>query len=170
MIKIGFSTRKKNILSMLIRWLTNSRVSHSFLIIDDETLGGQFVFEATDPFITIIPLNKFKSENDLVAVYAPIISLDNVLKEASNMLGESYSYTGLFGMIFVILGRWLKRKWNNPFSSSSSLFCSEFIILILQMAKYPFSEKILPQNTEPDDILKILEIPGNGIEVSIDNI
>ena len=75
---------------------------------------------------------------------------------ALEMVGERYDYSGLLGMVWVMIGRMLHRKWNNPTNSRKALFCSEMVVLLLQKSDYPNAGVLEPRNTTPHDIMKFL--------------
>lgn len=158
MIRVGFSTHTKSILSRIIRWFTGSKASHAWLLVDDPFFGMEMVMEATETGFRFIPYDNFKAEgNDIVAVLEPAYPLDEGVRQAARWLGESYDFAGLFGSIFVMMGRWLRRKWRNPFDKAHSMFCSEAVVQVLQAAKYPGAEKFDPSATTPQDLLDFLQ-------------
>jgi len=157
MIRIGFSTHQNNVMSRLIRWFTGSKVSHTWLLIEDAFFGVEMVMEATETGFRLIPYTNFKAEgNDIVAVLDPAHPLDAGVRQAALWLGERYDFTGLFGSAFVLLGRWLKRKWRNPFDAPQSMFCSEAVTRVLQAAAYPGAQNLDPAATTPQDLLDFL--------------
>jgi hypothetical protein len=161
MIKIGFSTSPKNIISKVIRWFTKSKASHTWVLFEDTFFGMEMVMESTDTGFRVVPFANFKAEgNEIVALVVPTAPLDDGVKAAASWLGESYDFGGLFGSAFVLLGRWLRRKWANPWASCKSMFCSEAVARILQAAKYPGSSVFVPEATTPQDLLDFFAAAG----------
>jgi hypothetical protein len=124
------------------------------------------VMEATEGGFRIVPLDKFSQQNFVVAVFTPKYSIEMGLKASVDWLGEHFDYAGLVGMAFVSLGRWLRRKWNNPWASSKAMFCSEAVVRVLQASNYPGAEGMLPTNTSPEDLLEFFHkerasVPGS---------
>lgn len=156
MIRVGFSTQKKNVFSRLIRRLTKSQVSHAWLLIDEAFLGLSMVMQATEGGWQLTDYRVFQSKNDVVCLIGPAVPLDSGVREAALWLGEHYDYTGLFGSIFVLLGRWLKRKWRNPLNVAHAMFCSEAVVYVLQSCEYPGSKELDPSATTPQDLLEFL--------------
>jgi hypothetical protein len=154
MVQIGFSTTPK-ILSRFIRWVTKSRVSHSFIIFD--WLGKRWVLESGFSGVVIVPWEKFQRDNIIVKVIAPGFVYNMDLLPAMEELGEKYDYGGLFGTAWVLIGRWLKMKWKNPFNDSKAMFCSELVTKILQKAGHPAVQGLDPATTTPEDLLELLE-------------
>ena len=103
-IKIGFSTSNA-LVSRLIRWVTRSRVSHTFLLIEDSFFGQDMVMEAASSGFRLIPYSVFQTGNTDVTLITPVVPIDEGVKKAVIWLGEKYNYTGDFGMLFVLLGR-----------------------------------------------------------------
>jgi hypothetical protein len=161
MIRVGFSTQLKNPLSRLIRWLTKSKASHAWLLFDDTFFGLRMVMEATEVGFRILPFSNFQAEgNDIVAIVQPAAPLEDGVMAAGQWLGESYDFAGLLGTSFVLLGRWLRRKWKNPLASPHAMFCSEAVVRVIQAAKYPGSEALVPASTTPQDLLNFFSRTG----------
>lgn len=157
MILIGFSTVPQNPFSRLIRAMTGSRVSHAWLLDTEGFHGVEVVIEATDVGFRLIPFDVFKKQNEVVATFTPPLSLEPGVRVAARWLGERYDFAGLFATSVVLLGRWLKRRWRNPVHSSDALFCSEAVVRVLQASGYPEADKLVPEDTTPEDLLEFLE-------------
>jgi hypothetical protein len=69
-------------------------------------------------------------------------------------LGEVYDYRGLVGMAWVELGRWLRKKWSNPWQSSKAMFCSELVAQVLVDSNYPMAQQFDPASTDPEQLLE----------------
>lgn len=163
MIKVGFSTHQKSIVSKIIRWFTKSKASHTWVLFEDTFFGMEMVMESTDTGFRVVPFANFKAEgNDIVALVDPVAPLDEGVKAAAAWLGESYDFGGLFGSAFVLLGRWLRRKWANPWASAHAMFCSEAVVRVLQAAKYPGSSAFDPEATSPQDLLDFFAKEGQA--------
>lgn len=160
--RIGFSTPEKfNPVSWLVRKITGSTASHAFFIYYDQDWDVDMVMEAHEVGFRILPLDHFEKKNKLVVTFTPKTSIDEGLKfVALEYLGTMYDYGGLFGGIFTMLGKWLKRKWHNPLQNSHSVFCSEAVVIALQKSKYTGSETLVAQDTTPQDLLEFLTIKG----------
>lgn len=156
MIRIGFSTNKTNPLSSFIRWVTKSQYSHCFLIVEDAFFGVDMALEADQYGFRLVPLEQFAKQHDIMLVVSPVAPIDEGVKKAATWLGESYDFTGLFGMAFVLLGRWLGRKWRNPLRAAHAMFCSEAIVYVLRAANYPGAADLTPSDTSPEDLAEFL--------------
>lgn len=151
-VKIGFSTSDWWV-SRIIRFFTRAAVSHTFLLLEGTSLGD-LVLEAewcgwklsTRQALT-------RGTTRIVATVAPAMDLAPAVLTALGWLDESYNYTGLFGMAWVAVGRWLGKKWRNPLRNSRSMFCSEAVVYVLQSAKYPNADLLDPQSESPEDLL-----------------
>jgi hypothetical protein len=154
-VKVGF-TSGSMVLSYIIKWATRSKVSHTFLYISDSFLGIDMVLQATMGGFNLVTYKKFAKSHTIVKLVDLHHPVDEGLKQASLWLGERYDYTGLFGSAFVLMGRWLKRKWSNPWDNSDAMFCSEAIVRVLQASNYPGSEKLDPSAVTPQDLLVFL--------------
>lgn len=152
--RIGFSTPKKfNPVSWLVRKLTGSQVSHAFFVYMDSDWGEDFVMEAHELGFRIVSLEKFKKANNILRLIIPKKSIDEGTRRvALEYVGTRYDYEELFGMIVVVVGRWLKAKWKNPFRSTSKVFCSEAVVRAMLLS--PGYETIsLDTDTDPQELL-----------------
>lgn len=156
--RVGFSTPKHfNPVSWLVRKFTGSRASHAFFVYTDNDFDMEMVMEAHELGFRLTPFEHFKKHNQLVKLVTPKHSIDTGLKAvAQRYLGTMYDYEGLLGMAWVMVGRWLKRKWKNPFRGSKYVYCSESVILA--MKESPGYEKLgLDADNDPERLLKYFE-------------
>jgi hypothetical protein len=154
-IQIGFSNSESWI-SRFICWITNSHVSHTFLLI--EIGGREFIAEAAiGRGFRMMLKHKWEKENTIVELVNPVVPLDRGWLSVENWLGEKYSYRGLLGCGWVMLGRKLKRQFHNPFHKSGSLFCSEANTKVIQESGWPGSENLIPSAMSPGDLLAFLK-------------
>lgn len=160
--RIGFSTPKRfNPVSWLVRKVTGSQASHAFFIYHDQDFDMDVVMEAHELGFRLIPFEQFKKKNKLIGVYVPRAPIDVGLRYvAQRYLGTMYDYGGLLGQITVQLGRWLKRKWKNPFRGSKNVFCSEAVCVALQQSPgfETFTED--PDSVDPQTLMEYFE---NGL-------
>ena len=152
MVKIGFSTTNM-FLSRLIRWVTRAKVSHVWFLI--EMYGKLFVLQADIGGITITPLSDYDKKWTIIEIVTPKQDID--LAPAWELLGQKYDYAGLLGCAWVYIGRWLKKKWKNPLASGHAMFCSEYIVDVLQADKYPNTQGLIPSSVSPEDLLELLK-------------
>jgi len=153
--RIGFSTTKKW-LSRLIRWFTKAPVSHSWILYFDVDFAQEMVLEATLEGVRIIPYEVFKQHNIIVKTFIPEIPLKQGFAKVGEKLGTLYDFAGLLGMLWVLLGRWFKRKFRNPWDNPQALFCSEFVAQVLRWSYYPGTEYWVPENMTPADLYQFL--------------
>ena len=156
--RVGFSTPKHfNPVSWAVRKFSGSRASHAFLVYHDIDFDMQMVMEAHELGFRLTPLDHFTKHNQIVKLVVPKNNIDAGVKHiAQRYLGTMYAYAGLIGMFIVMLGRWLHRKWKDPFRSSKNVFCSQSVILAMQQS--PGYEKLdLDQYSSPQDLLDFFE-------------
>lgn len=159
--RVGFSTPKQwHPLSALVRWITRSKASHTWLVYHDHDFEAEYVLEASGPGFRIIPYASFARQNKIVTVLEPKTNIDLGLCMMAKWLGSHYDFAGLLGAAWTMLGRWLKRRWHNPLGNSHSLFCSEAVVRTLQAAKYPGAESLNPEAMSPQDLLEFLTGTG----------
>jgi len=153
--RIGFTTSKTSWISRIIRWFTAGRSSHTFVVYHDVDFERDMIMEATEGGFKITPFSRY--ESSLVAIFTPKYSIEVGLRKSVDWLGEGYDYAGLFGMAWVELGRWLKRKWRNPWRDSKTMFCSEAVARIMIDSDYPGTKGWDPQSIDPEMLLDFFE-------------
>lgn len=154
---VGFSTPKRfNPLSWLVRKLTGSTVSHAWLLYRDHDFDLEMVMEAHEFGFRLLPYDTFQRHNVVVEVVNPDVNLDIGLRMLARRLGSAYDYGGLIGMVVVLLGRWLKRKWRNPLASSHAMFCSEAVVLALQASDCERAKTLVASTTSPQALMEAL--------------
>lgn len=155
-VLIGFSTRKWNPLSMLIRWVTGSKFSHAWLLFD--VMGVKQVLEATEWGYRLMSWELFQKKNLIVKTIDPQWDLTPGVKKALTLLGTPYDFFALLGMLFVVIGRKLKKRLNNPFANTThNLFCSEAVVDVCQWAGMPAMEGLDPERIGPEDLDLLVE-------------
>jgi hypothetical protein len=161
--RIGFSTSKTSWISRIIRWFTSSTVSHTFIVYYDEEWKRDMVMESEGGMGGSVRIVRFNpASTSIVKIVTPKYDIEVGMNKMVDNLGEVYDYTGLFGMAWVELGKWLKRKWRNPWHSSKNLFCSELVAQVLRDSGYPGSEQLDPGSTDPEMLLKFFEQEASG--------
>lgn len=150
MIRVGFST-SKNVVSWAIRKLTRSHVSHCFFIAN--LWGTECVLQAAELGFVALPLTEFLKGHQIITIYGLALEDTPTMQHALSLLGKPYDFLGLFGFLWVLLGRKLGRAWKNPVHSEGQLFCSEAIVRVLQKANYPGASLLDPERTSPQDLL-----------------
>lgn len=155
--QIGFSTRT-GIVPSIIRWVTRSKVSHVWFTYNDQDFKCRMVMEAGFHGFTLVPYENFVKHNNIIKVVNPKYDIDEGLASVSKWLGSLYDVRGLLGMAFVMLGRFLRLKWKNPFRNTKFLFCSESIARAMLACNYPGSSGMDPEAVTPQDLLKFFEV------------
>ena len=128
-VHVGFSTTG-GWLSRIIRRMTGSPVSHSFVVYHSAVFGKDMVLEASGHGFRIMSWRRFDKENKLVAMYrlkVPDEVLHQALGKLADRLGDAYDTLSLFG---YLLRKWFRLK-RVPFDSRKKLVCSEAVALFL---------------------------------------
>jgi hypothetical protein len=154
-VRVGFSTSKTSLVSKIIRWFTKSSASHCFFVYYDVDWKRDMVMEATQGGFRIVPYTHY--EGSIVALFTPKMSLDDGLVKAVEWLGADYDYFGLFGMAWVELGRWLKKKWKNPWRDPQAMFCSEAVAFVMIESNYPGTEDWDSQSIDPEMLIEFFK-------------
>jgi hypothetical protein len=155
MVSIGFSTTNK-LISNIIKFGTKSDVSHAFVLFD--WLGERWVLEAGFNGIYTISYDSFVANGNIIkyVINLPYVKMEDLLP-AFKQMGVKYDFGALIGSSVVLLGAWLKKKWNNPFNTPKAMMCSELIVTWLQQIKFDGAEKLKPANTPPSALLDFLK-------------
>lgn len=135
-VRVGFS-RTNGIVSRIIRWFLGSKVSHTYIRLDDRFLGTPLVFHADYVGVVIVHAPLFEKQNIVVEEYEiENDSFDYAIKKNLALLGKKYDYWNLLGWAWVIaLKRWFKRKIENPIDDPKKLICVDFVLRITNCAK-----------------------------------
>jgi len=169
-MKIYLTTKKKNVLSYLVRWFIKSEISHVGLSDDDLPI----ILHASLMGVQFSCLKNFIEKNDIIYVYK-LIDVNkepfiNILKK----LDTPFDFFAIIGFIPVIfMEKVFKKKIKNPFGSRKLLFCSEVIYLYFkECIKYKF----LPDNFldgyyretfSPQNILQLInKYPDYFLDIS----
>lgn len=154
-IRIGFST-SATWHARVVRWMTRSKVSHAFFILENSFLGDDLVLEADPPDVHLRALSEFVKTNRIVKTVEMPETLRVGISQAVRLLGRPYDYRAFFGVGLVVIGRWLRRKWRNPFNARKSLDCIEMIVSVLQLSGYPGSERLDATQLSPQQLMEFL--------------
>lgn len=155
-LKIVFSTSKSPV-SGLIRKITKSPTSHVFFVFD---VGPkELMLEAGFTGIEFNDYKNYAKSHVIVAEHLLAEGADRkqYLYKALEFLDTKYDFGGLFGGLWVIVGRWFKRIWKNPLQNSKALFCSEYVATVLKEAGHPKLQDCIPSEITPKDLLELLK-------------
>jgi hypothetical protein len=157
-VLIGFSTRKYNPVSALVRWITGAKASHAWVMYPDQFFHDRLmVMEATEWGVREISADIFWKRNVVVAVFKPEVDMTEAVRMSGPLLGELYDFLGLIGMPIVIAAaKWLHKKITNPLESPSGLFCSELVMKLMKIAQHPGTESLSPSESSPDLEMRFL--------------
>lgn len=133
MIAIGFSTRSMW-LSDLIRKITHSRFSHTWIKYNHPLYQADIVVEAGLTGIVEAEYNSYKSQiTDIVQLIPPAgVSLEVGMTAIGLTLASKYDYGSLIGRLWTIVGSWIGRKWKNPLRNTKKDCCVENVYRLLQ--------------------------------------
>lgn len=136
MICICFGTNDKWT-SRLIRWVTKSDVSHTWIEYPSEVLGGLWVVHSSSDGVVAEPQERVCNRYPTYEAYECLIDLSDGFRWARQHIGYTeYDYGVIWnGLLLVLYGltqwEWLKKiVWR----CASKLSCSEFNTGFLQNA------------------------------------
>lgn len=151
---VGFS-KSKNILSRLIRWVTNSRVSHTFLRL--EVKGQDMVLHSNQWGVNFDQWEDFSGHSIVVDQFN--LTMENegsAWDYAISKLDRPYDFLAIAGFAWVLLNKRFGRKTSNPFPNRSAYFCSELVIEALKAADFPGAKDLDRELTSPEDLIGFL--------------
>jgi hypothetical protein len=164
MVHVGFSTpRLWNPVSALIRWMTGSRTSHAWLLVEDPLFRLRLVLEAHSTGFRLVSFTRFVVSNKVVALVVPnpAYPLAGALPAAGEWLGTKFDMLGLFGIFLTLVARWfVQRPWRNPFPTAGAMFCSEAVVRTLKEAHYPGACMLSDEETTPAELLQWFKDQG----------
>ncbi len=162
MISICFSTDPKSWVSRIIRWFTKSKFSHVFLFVTNDPILGDYVLQADTDGVEVTSPARFNfNKNPILKQIIPQSDLRPAIKSCLSLLNDQYDFGGLLGMAFVEL-QWhlFKRKIANPLHfNKNAFFCSAFVVKVLQEAKWPGADSLVPENTDVQMLADFLSNP-----------
>jgi hypothetical protein len=149
-LSICFSTDPHSWVSRIIRWFTKSQCSHAFIMVEEDPTFGTLIVESDSGGVQVTTPARFDFKtNAIVGKVTPEFDLLPALRAAMDEeLGWSYDFWGLIGMAWVEFCRWLKVKAKNPLHKSKTLFCSAFVVTVLQKANVPGADALVPWDTD----------------------
>ncbi|MFA5023459.1 MAG: hypothetical protein WC523_00680 [Patescibacteria group bacterium] len=155
-MRIGLSS-SNSIISKAIKWLTCSKVSHSYIVFcaADEEL----VINAAYNGVICEHYELFKRRTSIMAEFEILLTPEEehrVLSYSLKQLTKSYDFLAILGLAWVFLNKHLGRKVCQPFSNKSAYFCSELVICSLQSANFPLSHFMYREATSPEDVIEFL--------------
>lgn len=137
-IIVGFSTRP-GLFSSLIRFFTNSKVSHTYIKIPVPEYNENMVFQASGMTVNYTNYSVFKEKNKVIEEYE--IDIDDDTASLAEMMrvmeaGKPYSIKELFGLLWILAMRGFGVKVNNPFRDGShSYICVELAMICVGLSK-----------------------------------
>lgn len=153
---VGFS-KAKNILSRLIRWVTKSEVSHTFLRL--KIKGQDMVLHSNQWGVNFDQYEDFVKHSDIVAQFELTMEQEDAAWDyALTKLDRPYDFLAIAGFAWVLLNKRFGRKTKNPFPNKSAYFCSELVIEALKAAEFPGSADLDRELTSPEDLINFLNI------------
>lgn len=136
MIGIGFSTKKKNLLSRIIRAATDSEFSHTWPVYDHPLYGTRIVVDADIKGVFEAKADEYvKTVDDVVVLCPPEgVDISAGMPALSEELARPYGVLNLIGHGIVLLLRRFGKRIRNPFSSWKKPACVEVSYTLLQAA------------------------------------
>ena len=153
---IGFSTTDK-IASRLIRWLTRSKVSHTFIRF--KIAGEDVVLHATSHGVNLDYYPKFAKKNKIVEEYMLKLTdsdTNKVISGALKKLDRPYDYLSIMGFFWVLVAKSFRRRVKNPFPNRSAYFCSELVAKTLGAIEFPGAKDLDYELTSPEDLMEFM--------------
>lgn len=149
-------TSSKTTFGRLIRWFTDSPVSHVMIEYTSVVWGGRWVAEA---FVTGVRKRLAeRRRRNVVVEYDFVYDISSTFVKVRPLFGEPYDIRGVFRLAFILLMlRLFRRRITRPMTSSKAQLCSEFIARILQHAGYPDTDEWDVETVTPETLRQYCE-------------
>ena len=131
-VKVGFSYHKGKVFSNLIRWVTDSEISHVYVRLPT-SIGKDIIFQASGMEVNLCGVDLFIKNGGVIVEEYDVEVSEKVYAATKSFiidnLGKPYSMLEVFGFLFVILikkfGRWI----NNPFAQGDKAYiCVQLVM------------------------------------------
>jgi len=151
MIRLVFTASPK-LFSRLIRWCTESDVSHVFIQAPDDLFECDWTIEATFPKVTRRPAEK--ARHHVVCEYECLFDAKEALRGIQKEMDTWYSIADLPAQFWWIFTKRFFKRWaRHPFRSLSGNVCSEFITKWFRASTMlPNTKQFSPEYTTPKDL------------------
>lgn len=161
MISIGFSTKKDNLISLIIRDVTKGKFSHCWIRYYHPLMQGDVVIDADLRGVVEVPYAPYVAQLNGVVELVPPVGVDLMAAMPAMLvsLGDDYDVASLFGRLWVYFCRWLGKKVKNPLGNPNKDCCVESVVRLLKPAA------VLPASTDgevedPQDVYDKLIAAG----------
>lgn len=161
MISIGFSTRKTNILSRLIRYFTKARFSHTWVRYWHPIFKCDVVIDADIRGIVEVHYEDYiKTIDDVVELIPPPgLDLTPSMTVMADVIGDDFDVPSMVGRLWVYLFRWLGKKVKNPLRNPKKDCCVENVLRLLVPAD-AVPKDIDPEVEDPQSVYNLLLARG----------
>lgn len=137
-ILVGFSSHP-GVFSSLIKYVTNSKVSHTYIRIPVPEYNDSMIFQASGLTVNYTNYSVFKKKNTVIEEYE--IEVDDDTYAFAEMLrvmeaGKPYSMKEIIGLLWVLTMRGVGVRVNNPFRDGShSYVCVELAMMCVGLER-----------------------------------
>jgi hypothetical protein len=162
--QIGFSTHREKRLSKLIRWFTNHRFSHTFLISDVTDKQKVYLLDAYKKEVAFTPLRFYNDKDTEYELWEPIGVSDELVSEAMDKvelryMKKPYSFSRLAGIAIKLAVKWkFGRVIKNPFGLGT--ICSDVSLDYLAEIMPDLFAHLDKDHTNPSDLYDIVAHSG----------
>jgi hypothetical protein len=147
-ITVGFS-HSNNLFSKLIMWVTRSKISHTYVRLDADT-----VYQASGVSVNEQTYEYFKTYEAVIKEVQIQISDEQFAageKFRIESLGKPYSMQEIFGFAWVLFMKSLRKKVANPFKDGDHAYvCSKLVCVYAGIAD-------AGENITPEDLAELLD-------------
>lgn len=129
---VGFSSHP-GVFSTLIKFVTNSKVSHTYIRIPIPEYNESMIFQASGLVVNYTNYKVFLEKSKVIEEYEievsdDVFALGEMLRVME--MGKPYSMKEVFGLLWVLAMRGLSVRVKNPFRDGShSYICVELAMM-----------------------------------------
>ncbi len=160
---VGFSQAPKKAFSKLIRWVTNSQVSHAFVVL--ELAGQTIIYQASGLAVNYQNKDTFLGIESGIELYSfDLPDADATRNQVFRLtsVGKPYSWQEVVGYAWVLLARKFGKRVRNPFSGGDTAY----VCVDVAAAHLPIDPELLGDGSwTPEDLR--LWCQKNGTKTTI---
>jgi hypothetical protein len=144
--------------SALIRWYTNSDISHALIAWWNSEFDTVMTLGAQSNGLTVETLDTFLAAGNVIKYVFTAPGLWVGARKNRDLIDCPYDYYGLIGMGAVEAWQHWTKSWiNNPLSSKRALFCSAYAQKICIDSGYSVAAYLQPNQVSPATLVDTLK-------------
>ena len=155
----------------LVRFFTGNTYNHVSILYKSHFWGKWMTIQVDNNGVEIIPVYTLLKENMYNKFYRCGTDLSVGIRNNIDYIGRKYDFLGVLGIgLKIIIKKLFNKSVKNLLDVASKVFCTEYLIMVMNDSDFSGSDKIDPSLSEPDDIDAILSKDNSSVEVVVSNL